>query len=147
MPQKSCYIKFIDGKIIKRNHTRLREGQAVGRGNIRFNLEEEVFLDDNPRLRKWSYDGTSTPKMSILRVANNSKHKNSNMAGIISKLNNTNDLRKLKHHSMPITASIIRCIDGKMVRKRKLSQENLKATISKSRIKFNSLIEIWDHSY
>ncbi len=47
---------------------------------------------------------------------------------------------------MPIRAILINCIDGKMVRKRKLSQENLKV-ISKSKIKFNSIIEIWDHSY
>jgi hypothetical protein len=92
-------------------------------------LEEEVFDILNPKLRRWSYNKSFTPKMSILRVI---------------KIKTPELLRK--HHSMPIKASIIKCIDGKMVRKRKLSQENLKVA-SKSKIKFNSIIEIWDNHY
>jgi len=43
MPIKALCIKFIDGKLIKRDKNRLRKGNVKGRGLIRFNLMDDFY--------------------------------------------------------------------------------------------------------
>ena len=70
MPIKALNIRFIDGKVIKKQKNKVKKGKAKGRGKMMFNLEETVFEEKLDLLKKKFVKPKTPliPKKSMMKI-------------------------------------------------------------------------------